>query len=69
LCEGKGGKLSLQGSGENHFNSKSELAKKLHLPEAVEALRIQGLPEIEAVKQVEKLTCETGFARSLMRFL
>ena len=61
--------MSLQGSGENHFNSKSELAKKLHLPEAVEALRIQGLPEIEAVKQVEKLTCETRFARRLMRFL
>ena len=53
LCEGRGGKLSLQGSGENHINSKSELAKQLHLPEAVEAFRIQGLPEIEAMKQVD----------------
>ena len=53
MCEGRGGKLSLQGSGENHINSKSELAKKLHLPEAVEAFRMQGLLEVEAMKQVD----------------
>jgi len=52
LYEGKSGKLSLRGSGENYVNTKSELAKKRHLPEAIEALRDQGLSEIEAVKQV-----------------
>ena len=67
LYEGASGKLSLRGSGENHFNTKSELAKKRHLPEAIEALTDQGLSEIEAEKQVEKLTCEFGFARNLMR--
>ncbi len=63
LYEGKSGKLSLRGSGENHANTKSELAKQRHLPEAIEALRDQGLSEIEAVKQVEKLTCEFGLNR------
>jgi len=68
LYEGKDGKLSLRGSGENHVNTKSELAKKRHLPEAIEALRDQGLPEIEAVKQVEKLTCEFGLNRIRQKF-
>ena len=63
LYEGKSGKLSLRGSGENHANTKSELAKQRHLPEAIEALRDQGLSEIEAVKQVKKLTCEFGLNR------
>ncbi len=55
LYEGKSGKLSLPGSGENHVNTKSELAKKRHLPEAIEALRDQGLSEIEAVKQLDTM--------------
>ncbi len=68
LYEGTSGKLSLRGSGENYVNTKSELAKKRHLPEAIEALRDQGLPEIEAVKQVEKLTCEVGLNRICQKF-
>jgi len=68
LYEGKDGKLSLRGSAENHVNTKSELAKKRHLSEAIEALRDQGLPEMEAVKQVEKLTCEFGLNRIRQKF-
>ena len=68
LYEGKSGKVSLRGSGENYVITKSELAKKRHLPEAIEALRDQGLSEIEAVKQVEKLTCEFGLNRICQKF-
>ena len=68
LYEGASGKLSLRGSGENHVNTKSELAKTRHLPEAIEALRDQGLSRIEAVKQVKKLTCEFGPNRICQKF-
>ncbi len=55
-------------SGENYVNTKSELAKKRHLPEAIEVLRDQGLPEVEALKLVEKLTCEFGLYRVCQKF-
>ncbi len=68
LCVGKDSRLTLRGSGDNHVNTKSELAKKRHLPEAIEALIKQGLPELEAVKQVEDLTCEFGLNRIRHKF-
>ena len=68
LCEGKQGKMTLRGTGMNHDKTKSELAKKRHLPEAIDALIKQGTPELEAVQQVEKLTCEFGLERIRQKF-
>ena len=39
------------------------MAKKRHLPEAIEALSDEGLPENEAMKQIEKLIYEFGLNR------
>jgi len=68
LRSGKEGRLTLRGSGESLAKTESELAKKRHLPEAIEALIKQGLPEHEALKQVEDLTCEFGLHRTRQKF-
>ena len=57
LCVGKDSRLTLRGRGENSAKTTSELAKKRHLPEAIDALIKQGLPELDTLEQVEDLTC------------
>ncbi len=47
---------------------KESLARKQHLPEAIEALSVPGLPEMEAVKQDENLTCEFSLNRIRPKF-
>ena len=43
--------------------TKASLAKMQHLPEAIEALSVPGLPEMEAVKQDENFTCAFSLNR------
>jgi len=56
----KNARLTLRGSGRGIQSTKSELSKKRHLPEAVEALIKQGRPESEALRQIDKLANDFG---------
>ena len=49
---------SWNGGTHDRKYAKESLAKERHLPEAIEAVRVPGLPEMEAVKPDQKLTCE-----------
>ena len=54
------GKWTLRGSGLGDSRTRPEFYKRRHLPEAVEALIKQNVPESEAVGQVDNLVNELG---------
>jgi len=64
------GKLTWRGSGKGSAkqSERSELSKKQHLPQAIHALIKQGLPEQEAVRQVDELLLKFGITTIRAKF-
>lgn len=64
------GKLTWRGSrkGAAKQSERSELSKKQHLPQAIHALIKQGLPEQEAVRQVDELLLRFGITTIRAKF-
>ncbi len=64
------GKMTWRGSwkGSAKQSERSELSKKQHLPQAIHALIKQGLPEQEAVRQVDELLLKCGITRICAKF-
>ncbi len=64
------GKLTWRGSrkGAAKQSERSELSKKQHLPQAIHALIKQGLPEQEAVRQVDELLLKFGITMIRAKF-
>ena len=63
-------KLTWRGSGKGaaQQSERSELSKKQHLPQAIHALIKKGLPEQEAVRQVDKLLLKFGITTIRAKF-
>ncbi len=64
------GKMTWQGSekGTVKQSERSELCKKQHLPQAIHVLIKQGLPEQEAVRQVDELLLKFGITNIHTKF-
>ncbi len=54
--------MTCRGSGRGRVEQarRTELCKKKHLPQASDALIKQGMPEHEAVRQIDELLLEFG---------
>ena len=71
LCESKSsGKMTWRGSGKGTVkqSERSELSKKQHLPQAIYVLIKQGLPEQDAVRQVDELLLKFGMTKIRAKF-
>ena len=71
LCESKSsGKMTWRGSGKGTVkqSERSELSKKQHLPQAIHVLVKQGLPEQEAVRQVDELLLKFRITKIRAKF-
>jgi len=70
LCEKKSGKMTWHGSGKGTVkqSERSELSKKQHLPQAIHVLVKQGLPEQEAVRQVDELLLKFRITKIRAKF-
>ena len=70
LRESSSGKMTWRGSGEGTVkqSERSELSNKQLLPQAIHALIKQGLPEQEAVRQVDELLLKFGIIRIRAKF-
>ncbi len=64
------GKMTWRGSGKGTIkqSERSELCKKQHLPQAIHVLIKQGLPEQEAVRQVDELLLKFGITNIRTKF-
>ncbi len=64
------GKMTWRGSGKGTVkqSERSEVSKKQHLPQAIHALIKQGLPEQEAVRQVDELLLKFGMTKIRAKF-
>ena len=69
LRESKSSGKTWRGSGKGTVkqSERSELSKKQHLPQAIHALIKQGLPEQEAVRQVDELLLMFGITLTKIR--
>jgi len=71
LCESKSsGKMTWRGSGKGTVkqSERSELSKNQHLPQAIHVLVKQGLPEQEAVRQVDELLLKFRITKIRAKF-
>ena len=66
----RSGKLTWRGSGRGKVGAseRTELSRKKHLPQAIEALIRQGVPELEAVRQIDELLLLFGAERIREKF-
>jgi len=62
------GRLTLRGTGKEEQKVKTEPSKKRRLPEAIETLTEWGLPEHEAVRQVDELLLMFGVTKICPKF-